>query len=188
MLSLRYYIYRVIDHFFPPEPSRNWLDVLKERGFKVGENFNMQEGVIIDPSHCWHITIGDNVTLAPRVHILAHDASTKNHLGYTKIGKINIGNRVFIGASSIILPGVSIGNNVIIGAGSVVSRSIPDNAVAAGNPAKIIGSINEFIDRKKAEMLIYPVFGEEFTISNGVTMEMKNKMNTQMKDRYGYII
>ncbi len=53
------------------------LNKLIRRGLKVGENFTRMGGVIIDPSHCWHISIGDNVTLAPNVHILAHDASTK---------------------------------------------------------------------------------------------------------------
>jgi acetyltransferase-like isoleucine patch superfamily enzyme len=55
----------------------------------------IQGEVIIDYSHYWHITIGENVTIAPRVHILAHDASTKLHLGYTKIGKVDIGNNNF---------------------------------------------------------------------------------------------
>ena len=47
---------------------------------------------IIDPGHCWLISVGDRVTLAPRVHILAHDASLKETLGYTKIGRVKIGN------------------------------------------------------------------------------------------------
>jgi maltose O-acetyltransferase len=81
-------------------------------GLTVGENFSRQEKTLIDQSHCWLITIGDDVTLAPRAHILAHDASTKKALGYTRIGVVNIGNNVFIGASSTILPGVNIGNNV----------------------------------------------------------------------------
>lgn len=107
-------------------------------GLTVGKNFSRQEKTLIDQSHCWLITIGDDVTLAPRVHILAHDASTKKALGYTRIGVVNIGNNVFIGASSTILPGISIGNNVVIGANSVVSRDIPDDSVAIGNPAKVI--------------------------------------------------
>ena len=65
---------------------------LIKMGLRVGVNFNRLNGVIIDPAHCWLITIGDNVTLAPRVHILAHDASTKNYLNFTKIGRVNIGN------------------------------------------------------------------------------------------------
>lgn len=51
------------------------------------------------------------------MQILAHDASTKRYLGYTKIGRVLIGNNVFVGAGTIILPSVAIGNNVIIGAG-----------------------------------------------------------------------
>lgn len=161
---------------------------LINRGLVVGKNFHMLEEVIIDYSHTWHIEIGDDVTLAPRVHILAHDASTKRHLGYTRIGKVKIGNRVFIGASSIILPGVSIGNDVIIGASSVVSRDIPDGHVAAGNPAKIICSLDNFLSRKREEMSIVPCFNENYTMRNNVTIVMKNEMNNKMKDKIGYII
>ena len=108
------------------------INLLKERGCIIGKNFQYQSNDIIDYSHCFLITIGDNVTLAPNVHILAHDASTKMFLGYAKIGKVTIGNEVFIGAGTIILPGVKIGNRVIIGAGSIVTSDIPDNSVAYG--------------------------------------------------------
>jgi len=162
--------------------------MLKREGLVVGKNFNMLHGVFIDPSHCWHISIGDNVTLAPMVMIFAHDASTKMHLNYTKIGKVNIGNRVFIGASSIILPGVTIGNDVIIGIGSVVSHDIPDGVVAAGNPASILGTLDDFITRRSSEMKLFPCFGEEYTTGKNLTYEMKNEMNEKMKDRYGYVV
>ena len=82
------------------------------------------------------------MTLAPRVHILAHDASSKGFLNYTLIAPVKIGSDCFIGAGSIILPGVTIGDNVIIGAGSVVTKSIPDNSIAVGNPARVISSYN----------------------------------------------
>ncbi len=59
---------------------------LIKQGMVIGKNFERLNNVLIDDSHCWLIEIGDNVTLAPRVHILAHDASTKMFLGYTKIG------------------------------------------------------------------------------------------------------
>ncbi len=100
------------------------LDRLKKDGFVCGKNFHPMDGVIIDPGHCWLIKVGDNVTLAPRVHVLRHDASTKNGLGYTKIGCVTIGNNVFVGAGTIILPNVKIGDNVVIGAGSVVTHSL----------------------------------------------------------------
>ena len=109
---------------------------LIKMGMKVGKNFGRLNGVILDPSHCWLIEIGDNVTMAPRVHILCHDASTKTFLGYTKIGRVTIGDNVFIGAGSVVLPNVKIGDNVIIGANSTVSKDVPDNVVVAGNPAR----------------------------------------------------
>ena len=61
---------------------------LIEMGMTVGKNFKRLNGVILDPSHCWLIEIGDNVTMAPRVHILCYDASTKQFLEYTKIGPL----------------------------------------------------------------------------------------------------
>mgnify|MGYP001771579161 FL=1 len=101
-------------------------DKLVSMGMTVGKNFKRLNGVILDPSHCWLISIGNNVTMAPRVHILCHDASTKQFLNYTKIGKVTIGNNVFIGAETVVLPNVKIGNNVIVGANSTVSKDIPD--------------------------------------------------------------
>ena len=93
------------------------------------------------------------MTLAPRVHILAHDASTFMFLGKTRAANVSIGDNVFVGAGTIILPGVYIGNRVIIGAGSIVTKDIPDNSVAVGNPAKVICTINEYLEREKAKML-----------------------------------
>ncbi|MDY3920531.1 MAG: DapH/DapD/GlmU-related protein, partial [Hallerella porci] len=60
---------------------------------------------------------------------------------------VEIGNDVWVGGNSVILPGVKIGNNVVIGAGSVVTKNIPDNVIAAGNPCKVIRKITEE-DRK----------------------------------------
>ncbi len=164
------------------------VDRYRKRGLIVGENFRMLEDVQIDYSHLWHVVIGDDVTLAPGVRILAHDASTKRHLGYTRIGKVRIGNRVFIGAGSIILPGVAIGDNVIVGAGGIVSRNLEANHVFAGNPAKKICSLENFLARKKEEMESSPVFSEEYTMEKGVTAEMKKEMNQRMIADIGYII
>lgn len=120
---------------------------LIKRGMSVGKNFHRMNGVWIDPGHAWLISIGDDVTIAPRVTILAHDASPQAFRQITKIGRVNIGDSVFIGAGSIILPGVTIGDNVVIGAGSVVTKDIPDNCVAAGNPAKNIMTISDYLDK-----------------------------------------
>lgn len=128
------------------------IEKLFKRGLKVGKNFYRGPGVIIDPMHCYHITIGDNVSIAPRTHILAHDASTRTFLGKTRAANVTIGNYVFVGAGSIILPGVHIGNRVILGAGSIVSKDIPDNSVAVGNPAKVICTLDDYLAKEKAKM------------------------------------
>lgn len=157
-------------------------------GMKVGAHFERQNGVILDPSHCWLIEIGDNVTLAPRVHILCHDASTKQFLGYTKIGRVNIGNNVFIGAESVILPGVTIGNNVIIGANSTVTHDIPDNLVAAGSPAKIVSTLEEYLLKEKEHMKTAHCYGDEYSLRNNVSMEKRMEQKKELANEKGYIV
>lgn len=165
----------------------SYEEKLAKKGFVYGKNFSVQGGVIIDDSHCWLISVGDNVTLAPRVHILAHDASTKIPLGYTKIGRVEIGNNVFIGASSIILPGVKIGSNVIIGAGSVVTKDIPDGVVVAGNPAKLIKNTDEYLNENKKKMNESPLFDNSY-IDGAIDNEKKLNMIRMLKDSEGYIV
>lgn len=156
-------------------------------GMKVGKKFGRLHGVILDPSHCWLITIGDNVTMAPRVHILCHDASTKVHLGYTKIGKVTIGDNVFIGAESVVLPGVTIGNNVIVGANSTVTKSIPDRMVVAGNPARIICTLDEYLEKQKQKMSEGPVYDEDYTLRGNLTEEKKQQMIEELQDTMGFV-
>ena len=130
-------------------------------GMQVGRNFKRLNGVILDPSHCWLIEIGDNVTMAPRVHILCHDASTKPFLNYTKIGRVTIGDNVFLGAESVVLPGVRIGSNVIIGANSTVTHDIPENSVAVGSPARVICSLEDYLSRERSRMETAPCYGAD---------------------------
>ena len=73
---------------------------------------------------------------------------------------------MFIGVGTIILPGVTIGNNVLIGVGSVVSHDIPDNSVAMGTPARVVKSLDDYLDREKGRMKENNVFGEEYTLRN----------------------
>jgi maltose O-acetyltransferase len=178
----------VLRRLLRPLLRTDMLATLKHRGLVVGENFYMQDGCLIDAWHCGHICIGNDVTLGPNVTILAHDASTKRALGLVRIAKVSIGDRVFIGAGSIVLPGVSIGSDVIIGAGSVVTRDIPDNSVATGNPVAVIGSSADYLARKREEMIQAPNFGEEYTLRAGVNPERIAEMNTRMKSGVGYIV
>lgn len=162
---------------------------LLKMGLTVGSNFRRNEHCIIDQSHCWLITIGNDVTLAPNVHILAHDASMWHDTGYTRIAPVSIGNNVFIGAGSIVLPGITIGNNVVIGAGSVVTRSVPDDCVVAGNPARCICSYDEYISKHKAYQKTKTCYSELYTARNPkLTDDMKNEMVSDLsKNDFGYV-
>lgn len=156
-------------------------------GMKVGKNFGRLNGVILDPSHCWLIEIGDDVTLAPRVHILCHDASTKAFMNYTKVGNVTIGNRVFIGAESVVLPGVTIGDDVIIGANSTVTHNIPPNSVAVGSPARVICTLEEYIQKEKERKESAPVYDDSYTLRKDISMELRLKQKEELNGKIGYI-
>lgn len=101
------------------------------------------------------ISIGNNVHLASKVPLITHDAihlcinRLSENQGGGKIGCIDIGDNVFIGANSTILYDVKIGSNVIIGAGSLVNKDIPDNSVAVGIPAKIVGTFDDLFPKDR---------------------------------------
>ena len=156
-------------------------------GMKVGKNFGRLNGVILDPSHCWLIEIGDDVTLAPRVHILCHDASTKAFMNYTKVGNVIIGNRVFIGAESVVLPGVTIGDDVVIGANSTVTHNIPSNSVAVGSPARVICTLEEYIQKEKERMRSAPVYDDSYTLRKDISIELRLKQKEELNGKIGYI-
>lgn len=97
------------------------------------------------------ITIGDNVTITYGVKFITHDGSAwlmRDEKGRRySYSPITVGNNVFIGIDSIIMPGVKIEDRVIVAAGSVVTKSVPAGSVVAGVPAKVIGNFND-IERK----------------------------------------
>lgn len=164
------------------------IEQLKKMGLRVGKNFDPQLGFELDPSHCWLIDIGDNVTFAPHVQVLAHDASMHNVLGYTKIGCVSIGNGVFIGAGSIVLPNVKIGDNSIIGAGSVVTKDVPANVVCVGNPARVISTLDEFIEKNRELMKKSFLYKEEYTLRGNISESKKNRQREELKKKNGYVV
>lgn len=115
---------------------------------EIGDNFfSNYNCVILDVGK---VTIGDNVKFGPNVSLYTaghpiHPDSRNS--GYEYGIKITIGNNVWLGGNVVVNPGVKIGNNVVVGSGSVVTRDIPDNVIAMGNPCKIIRKITEK-DRK----------------------------------------
>lgn len=108
-------------------------------------------------SEPWIISIGDHVFITNNCSFITHDGGTllfRQEIPDLEITKpIVIKNNVYIGNNVTILPGVNIGNNVVIGACSVVTKDIPDNCVAAGNPAKVIKTIDEYKAKLMRESL-----------------------------------
>lgn len=121
----------------------------------IGENCMIQKRKV--PLYANLIRLGNNVHIASNVSFLTHDV-THDMLNHTesvrkrggvqeRVGCIEIGDNVFVGAGTRILYDTRIGSNVIIGTGSIVTRDIPDNSIAAGIPARVIGSFDEYVEK-----------------------------------------
>lgn len=184
MNKFRLLFSKIYRFFFPLEV----IDMYRRMGVKIGKGGHLGFDVVLDFSHYWLIEIGDEIRIGPGTHILAHDGSTKNHIGYTRIGRVIIGNNVFIGSGSIVLPGVTIGDNCVIGAGSVISKSIPANSVAVGNPCKVVGTLEDYVAKLKKQMEESPVFGEEYTLRGNLTKERKREMIEKLANQQGFVI
>lgn len=126
------------------------VSYLRSRGVQIGENVHIINSSI-DETYSFLISIGNNVTITGAT-VLSHDASTKKTLGYTKIGKVEIGDNVFVGKGAIVLPNSTIGERTIIGAGAVIAGKIPPNSVVVGNPCKVICSFDEYIEKHRSKM------------------------------------
>lgn len=165
------------------------LEYLINHGMHLGKNSTINSGCLIDSGWPWLISIGDHVTIAPNVTILAHDASPDVVECGTKLGKVSIGNHVFIGTRSVILCNTRIGDNVVIGAGSVVTHDLPSNGVYAGAPAVRICSIEEYRQKNRRLMETRPYFGDirRWDDWRESTDEEKELMKRQLEDGCGFI-
>lgn len=140
----------------PRATSDSYVRYLRKLGMVIGDevHFYAPMKCIIDTQRPWMIEIGSNVQITEGVTILTHGydwAVLKGRYGDVlgSAGHIIIGNNVFIGMNATVLKGVKIGNNVIIGAGSVVCKDIPDGCVAAGNPAHVICTVEQYLDKRR---------------------------------------
>lgn len=165
------------------------MEYALSHGFTHGKNFHYNSGYPIDANYPWLITVGDDVTLATGVKLLAHDASTAKIDGVrTRIGIIEIGNNVFIGCNSIVLPNVRIGDNVVIGAGSVVTKDVPSNSVFAGNPARFIGTFDDYSNKHRDNQKDHPTFGNHSWHEwPNASEEELNEMREKLNDTFGYL-
>ena len=134
------------------------LRQLRKLGLRAHPPIRLASRGLVDPDFAWAVEIGAYTIIANDVCIIAHDAAIKRLTGYTEVRPVVIGERCYIGAGTIVLPGAVIGDEAIIGAGALVRGEIPPRALAVGSPAKVIGSIEDLRERHLEQMRTSPRF------------------------------
>lgn len=167
--------------------DRHWSS-LRALGMHIGANVNLPHSVWIDTSHCHLISIGDNSGFGEGVCILAHDALANEFIDATRIGRVIIHESCHIGARAVILPGVEIGPRSIVGAGSVVTRSVPPDSVAAGNPARVLCALPDHLARLKARMGGAPTFPYPESDLRFMSEAAKARMRAELARGDGFIV
>lgn len=135
---IRFYLSR----YGSPEKYGRYLGVKIGKGTTVGSKIWSTEPYLI--------TIGDNCQITANVQFHTHGGSHVARMTIPQFdcfGKIVVGNGVYIGTGSQIMPGVTIGDGCLVAAGSIVTKSIPPNSVVGGNPARYICTVNEYINK-----------------------------------------
>jgi maltose O-acetyltransferase len=181
-------IARAIVFLNDPGHFHSRINRLKKQGMKIGNNVQILHDTILDPSRPFLIEIGNNVTFAPRCHVLTHDASMHTFLGKTRIGKVKLKDNCFIGAGSIILPNVTIGPNAIVGAGSVVTKDVPAYSVYAGNPATFRCSLEEFLHKHEDTAKSHPCYPYAEYHGDWITREKAALMTREIDATFGYSV
>lgn len=136
---------------------RRWT-YLRSLGMSIGDSVYLPADTWIDVSHCYLISIGDDCGFGPECMLLAHDAQMNEYLDAARIGRITIHASSHIGARTVILPGVEIGPRTIVGANSLVARSLPPETVCAGNPARVLCSLDEYLAKHRRQLQERPAF------------------------------
>ena len=131
-------------------------------GALIGRDVYLGPGVNLDWAFGHLITIDDEATIVSGTRIICHDAATNRRLGLTWCAPVVVGKRAYIGASAVILPGVSIGDDAVVAAGAVVTKDVPAGTVVAGIPASPISNVTELDGRRRALLATRKAFGPEY--------------------------
>jgi maltose O-acetyltransferase len=164
------------------------IDRLVAQGLRLGEGTHIAHNIYVDGLHPWLISIGDYTTLSPYVAVITHDTSLVHHTGQTRLGRVVIGKRVYVGVGAILLPGTNIGDDSVIGAGAVVHGEIPPRSLALGNPAKA-SPIKAAVAWQRASAGRAPSWPYRgWMMASGITEERKRAQRDALADgKVGYV-
>ncbi|MDG6997812.1 MAG: hypothetical protein JRN15_01715 [Nitrososphaerota archaeon] len=159
---------------------------LRKQGAKVGKEVQIVDRFrfLYEPWYANLLELKDGVVISAGVRFVQHDSSYPNIVGNLpiKFGKIVVGENSYIGVNSVILPGVTIGDHCLIAAGSIVNKNIPSYSIAAGNPARIIGSVNDGVEKYKTRIQNKGNNNIYFWDFGGSYGQMKRKFGKNLAD------
>ncbi len=155
------------------------IESLRADGLQLGEGALVAQSARLappchaDPGRPWLITIGADSYIDVLVTILTHDGSLFSRGGLTRVGRVDIGRRVYVGPGAMILPGSEIGDDSVVEAGAVVRGTFPPGSVIAGNPAAAVADIDSVTEPSSgaAQAPCWPADG--WSRDSGLTEERK---------------
>lgn len=163
-----------------------FTEYLRRQGVQIGPHSSVLYPSYVDGRLPYLLEIGDHVVVSRGVTILTHDASSAWAGDLIKVGRVTIKDNCFIGANTTILCNVTIGPNAVVGAGSVVSRDIPPGTVCAGNPARVICPLEEFVAKHRTMSRDLPVFKSASFPHPYIDDSLKCALKDALRDTFGY--
>jgi acetyltransferase-like isoleucine patch superfamily enzyme len=160
-------------------------EYLRKQGAEIGEDCRIEvRGLGTEP---FLIRIGNHCTIGPDVWFLTHDGGTwlftEEIPGLQKFGTIEILDNCFIGARVMLLPNVRVGPNAIVGAGSVVTKDVAPDSVVAGNPARIVSSLDEYRQKVLETWRVQEPKGYFASVGHGARPKPRDIHATKLRDR-----
>jgi maltose O-acetyltransferase len=166
--------------------ERRWRK-LRALGMHIGQGVNLPASTWVDTSACYAISIGDWCGFGEQCLILAHDAQMDEFLDAGLVAKVMIHESCHFGSRAVILPGVEVGPRTIVGSNSVVAKSLPPETVCAGIPAKVICSLDEYLERHSSRIAARPQFPWTEYNTNAWTPERREELLATLEEGPVYI-